>query len=362
MRKIKPNARKPISKTKNKSLVSSTLPEAYIDHIHNTVIKYAENTIMYELHYMESHFEDYADELATQWMSGGNEGFDDDSEWDQLHAEITEQFTLAIDNVKSQISNTFERLKSEQLDSERSTMQGSNSKAFTVNEAKTVAKEHGVSGFDKVKNTLTHMIKDNPDLSKNLQSVADTVYKYIYNDVPDALQDEAEMLADQLLEKYSGAITTEEQDKAMGRGPIDSVELKKAMDRSTGLESGIFDGIKKKISDKFTQQYNKENEKRRKEEAEENYRVDVRKYKEMLKQKFINWYSTNTEPYGPGVNAKTYLDIYTKQVIKKIKLDLISAPVEIDDESLENTIKRYTDEIMKYSESLYSNIEKYMKD
>lgn len=357
MRKIKPTIRK-----KNKSLISSTLPEASIDHIHNAVIEYAEHTLMYELHYMTSHFEDYADELATQWMSGDNEGFDDDSEWDQLHAEITEQFTLAIDNVKSQINNTFERLKSGQLDSERSTMQGSNSKAFTVNEAKTFAKEHGVSGFDKIKNTLTHMIKDSPDLSKNLQSVADTVYKYIYNDVPDSLQDEAEMLADQLLEKYSGAITTEEQDKAMGRGPIDSKELKKAMDRSVGLESGIFDGIKKKIGDKIANQWNKENEKYRKELTEEIYRGDIRKYKEMLRQKFINWYSTNTEPYGPGVNAKTYLDIYTKQVIKKIKLDLISLLTEDNSEKIESTIKRYVDDINKYSELLYSNVEKYMKD
>jgi len=41
---------------------------------------------------------------------------------------------------------------------------------------------------------------------------------------------------------------------------------------------------------------------------------------------------------------------------------LISDTTEINDEILENTIKRYTDEINSYAESLYNNIEKYMKD
>lgn len=509
---------------------TATLSDTEVNYIYDQVVGYAENAVFAELDMLKGQLENVADELTDDWtpvsVDENDESFPD---WQTMNKEILRVMEEARKDVIRSLTSAFERIKkfnedqsrvtgSEAVQSrkvkaaekmaEKNNQNGLDSKTFTVNEAKTFAKEHGVSGFNKVKTDITNIIKDNPDLSKNLQSVADTVYKYIYNDVPDALQDEAEMLADQLLEKYSGVITTEEQDKAMGRGPTDSKELKKAMDRyaglesgkigdflsgkigdflnkvnkvkrdlpgqkakrdrkfneymqrledslisvakfiaskyafdktdtakirqnlnrsmatrlkividdlnkpwnisehealqdesyrneltqwfknraaqlkkltlkklgiqetsrstpdrSVGLESGIFDGIKKKIGDKIANQWNKENEKYRKELTEEIYRGDIRKYKEMLRQKFINWYSTNTEPrFRLGVNAKTYLDIYTKQVIKKIKLDLISLLTEDNSEKIESTIKRYVDDINKYSELLYSNVEKYMKD
>ena len=363
---------------------TATLNDAEVNHIYKQVVEYAKHAVFAELDMLSGQLENVADELTDDWtpvsVDENDESFPD---WQAMNKEILRVMEEARKNVIRSLTSAFERIKKFNEDQSRVTgseavqsrkvkavekmakknnQNGLDSKTLTVNEAKTFAKEHGVSGFNKVKNDIISIIKDNPDLSKNLQSVADTVYNYIYNDVPDTLQDEAEMLADQLLEKYSGVITTEEQDKAMGRGPTDSKELKKAMDRSVGLESGIFDGIKKKIGDKIANQWNKENEKWRKEDRESEFKSNIVKYKRMLKDKFINWYSTKTETYGPGVNAKTYLDIYTKQVIKKIKLDLISDTTEINDEILENTIKRYTDEINSYAESLYNNIEKYMKD
>ncbi len=260
---------------------TATLSDTEVNYIYDQVVGYAKNAVFAELDMLRGQLENVADELTDDWTPvsvdenheghGLDESFPD---WQAMNKEILRVMEEARKDVIRSLTSTFERMKkfienqsrvtgSKTVQSgkvktaEKNNQKGSDSKTFTVNEAKTFAKEHGVSGFNKVKNDIINIIKDNPDLSKNLQSVADTVYKYIYNDVPDALQDEAEMLADQLLEKYSGVITTEEQDKAMGRGPIDSKELKKAMDRYAGLESGkIGDFLSGKIGD-FLNKVNK---------------------------------------------------------------------------------------------------------
>jgi len=242
-------SKKPLISEENDGLVedqATSLPEAYVNHIHASVIDYADHTIMYELHYMESHFEDYASELTDQLVTGGNEAYDDNGEWDKLNAEISKEIKTALNYVRSRINDTLENLKSEQTEISRSTAMQSST--ITVDEALESANLHGKTSFDKIKQDITNMIKNCPDITKNLQALADRVYNYINNEVPDALLDDAEMLADQLLEKYSGLADQEERERFRGEGPIDSKELRKAMDRSVGLESGIFDGIKKKMN------------------------------------------------------------------------------------------------------------------
>lgn len=239
---------------------TAALNDAEVNHIYKQVVEYAKHAVFSELDMLRGQLENVADELTDDWtpvsVDENDESFPD---WQAMNKEILRVMEEARKDVIRSLTSTFERIKkfNEDQMAKKNNQNGLDSKTLTVNEAKTFAKEHGVSGFNKVKNDIINIIKDNPDLSKNLQSVADTVYKYIYNDVPDALQDEAEMLADQLLEKYSGVITTEEQDKAMGRGPTDSKELKKAMDRYAGLESGkIGDFLSGKIGD-FLNKVNK---------------------------------------------------------------------------------------------------------
>ena len=239
---------------------TAALNDAEVNHIYKQVVEYAKHAVFSELDMLRGQLENVADELTDDWtpvsVDENDESFPD---WQAMNKEILRVMEEARKDVIRSLTSTFERIKkfNEDQMAKKNNQNGLDSKTLTVNEAKTFAKEHGVSGFNKVKNDIINIIKDNPDLSKNLQSVADTVYKYIYNDVPDALQDEAEMLADQLLEKYSGVITTEEQDKAMGRSPTDSKELKKAMDRYAGLESGkIGDFLSGKIGD-FLNKVNK---------------------------------------------------------------------------------------------------------
>lgn len=232
-------SKKPLISEENDGLVedqATSLPEAYVNHIHASVIDYADHTIMYELHYMESHFEDYASELTDQLVTGGNEAYDDNGEWDKLNAEISKEIKTALNYVRSRINDTLENLKSEQTEISRSTAMQSST--ITVDEALESANLHGKTSFDKIKQDITNMIKNCPDITKNLQALADRVYNYVNNEVPDALLDDAEMLADQLLEKYSGLADQDERERFRGEGPIDSKELRKAMDRSVGLESG----------------------------------------------------------------------------------------------------------------------------